>query len=259
MDADKREGQIPENRDELPEDGTALPADSDEDAEDGSPANKPGFGRSNLDDGSGTGDDAIGDDPFPDDGRPPYGRDEYDMPNRAFVPATVVLGNNGPNTRSYRKARRVWNMAIPTAVCLVLAIGAGALAVGMHTAGLLGGTPTGSAPAPEDGVQPEEEGAPSPAPEDESPEATADPDTAALYPSVHLGDGTVLHVAQGDDGLPLAGDPELVGDEMESALAYNELDESAPCTVYAYSDDAHPFAVLYDGDEAFYPAGYPAE
>lgn len=180
--------------------------------------------------------------------------EDCDASNRAFVPATVVLGKNGANTESYRKARRVWNVSVPAAACLVLAVGIGGIVLGVS------GTDQQGMQA----AAPNEGGATSMS----SPEAARGADAvptretgsgpaanAAPHLNVTLSDGLQLRIASGEDGLPLAADSALVGDQVEITSAWTDSQESVGCTVFAYGDGVHPYAVRYDGDESFYVAG----
>ena len=88
-----------------------------------------------------------------------------------------------------------------------------------------------------------------------TPETGAGPAAnAAPHLNVVLSDGLQLRIASGEDGLPLAADPALVGDQIEVASAWTDSQERVGCTVFAYDDGVHPYAVRYDGDESFYVA-----
>lgn len=187
------------------------------------------------------------------DGEPHSDLEDCDASNRAFVPATVVLGKNGANTESYRKARRVWNVSVPAAACLVLAVGIGGIVLGV----------SGTAQQGMQAAAPNEGGATSmssseaargagavPTPETGSGPAA----NAAPHLNVTLSDGLRLRISSGEDGLPLAADPALIGDQVEITSAWTDSQESVGCTVFAYGDGVHPYAVRYDGDESFYVA-----
>ena len=61
-------------------------------------------------------------------------------------------------------------------------------------------------------------------------------------------------VALGDDG-PLPASPETVGEELERAVATGpDETSSSPCTVFATSDPAHPYAIRYDENGVTYLA-----
>ncbi|RNL46888.1 DUF1918 domain-containing protein [Paraeggerthella hongkongensis] len=179
--------------------------------------------------------------------------EDCDASNRAFVPATVVLGKNGANTESYRKARRVWNVSVPAAACLVLAVGIGGIALGVSGTAQQGM----QAAAPNEGGTTSMSSAEAARSADAvpTPETGAGPAAnAAPHLNVVLSDGLQLRIASGEDGLPLAADPALVGDQIEVASAWTDSQERVGCTVFAYGDGAHPYAVRYDGDESFYVA-----
>lgn len=187
------------------------------------------------------------------DGEPHSDLEDCDASGRAFVPATVVLGKNGANTESYRKARRVWNVSVPAAACLVLAVGIGGIALGV----------SGTAQQGMQAAAPNEGGATSMSSAEaaRSADAVPTPETgagpaanAAPRLNVVLSDGLQLRIASGEDGLPLAADPALVGDQIEVASAWTDSQERVGCTVFAYDDGVHPYAVRYDGDESFYVA-----
>lgn len=179
--------------------------------------------------------------------------EDCDASNRAFVPATVVLGKNGANTESYRKARRVWNVSVPAAACLVLAVGIGGIALGVSGTAQQGM----QAAAPNEGGTTSMSSAEAARSADAvpTPETGAGPAAnAAPHLNVVLSDGLQLRIASGEDGLPLAADPALVGDQIEVASAWTDSQERVGCTVFAYGDGVHPYAVRYDGDESFYVA-----
>lgn len=179
--------------------------------------------------------------------------EDCDASNRAFVPATVVLGKNGANTESYRKARRVWNVSVPAAACLVLAVGIGGIALGVSGTAQQGM----QAAAPNEGGTTSMSSAEAARSADAvpTPETGAGPAAnAAPHLNVVLSDGLQLRIASGEDGLPLAADPVLVGDQIEVASAWTDSQERVGCTVFAYGDGIHPYAVRYDGDESFYVA-----
>ncbi|MFR8534700.1 MAG: hypothetical protein ACLVDJ_14870, partial [Eggerthella lenta] len=86
----------------------------------------------------------------------------------------------------------------------------------------------------------------------ESGAAPSDGD--ARYPFVTLSSGELLRVALGDDG-PLPASPETVGEELERAVATGpDETSSSPCTVFATSDPAHPYAIRYDENGVTYLA-----
>lgn len=180
--------------------------------------------------------------------------EDCDASNRAFVPATVVLGKNGANTESYRKARRVWNVSVPAAACLVLAVGIGGIVLGVSGTdqqGMQAAAPNeGGATSTSSSEAARGAGA-VPTPETGSGPAA----NAAPHLNVTLSDGLRLRIASGEDGLPLAADPALVGGQVEITSAWTDSQESVGCTVFAYGDGVHPYAVRYDGDESFYVAG----
>ncbi|CAK7049202.1 MAG: hypothetical protein PEGG_02073 [Paraeggerthella hongkongensis] len=188
------------------------------------------------------------------DGEPLADLEDCDASNRAFVPATVVLGKKGANTESYRKARRVWNVSVPAAACLVLAVGIGGIVLGVSGTAQQGM----QAAAPNEGAatsmsSPEAARGTDAVP---TPETGSGPAAnAAPHLNVTLSDGLRLRIASGEDGLPLAADPALVGGQVEITSAWTDSQESVGCTVFAYGDGVHPYAVRYDGDESFYVAG----
>lgn len=188
------------------------------------------------------------------DGEPLADPKDRDASNRAFVPATVVLGKNGANTESYRKARRVWNVSVPAAACLVLAVGIGGIVLGVSgTAqqGMQAAAPNEGGAASMSGSESVRSADAVPTPETGSGPAA----NAAPHLNVTLSDGLQLRIASGEDGLPLAADPALVGDQVEVTSAWTDSQESVGCTVFAYGDGAYPYAVRYDGGESFYVAG----
>ena len=81
----------------------------------------------------------------PERGSETIGANAEHPPVQAFVSAVAALNERGPDTESYRKARRVWNMAVPTAVSFALIIAA-LLAVAWFAAatGLLLSQPDGA-------------------------------------------------------------------------------------------------------------------
>ncbi|WP_428422018.1 hypothetical protein [Paraeggerthella hominis] len=187
------------------------------------------------------------------DGEPLADLEDCDASNRAFVPATVVLGKNGANTESYRKARRVWNVSVPAAACLVLAVGIGGIVLGVSgTAqqGMQAAAPNKGGATSMSSLEAARGADAVPTPETGSGPAA----NAAPHLNVTLSDGLRLRIASGEDGLPLAADPALVGGQVEITSAWTDSQESVGCTVFAYGDGAHPYAVRYDGVESFYVA-----
>lgn len=187
------------------------------------------------------------------DGEPLADLEDCDASNRAFVPATVVLGKNGANTESYRKARRVWNVSVPAAACLVLAVGIGGIVLGVsgtNQQGMQAAVPSEGAATSMSSSEAARGADAVPTPETGSGPAA----NAAPHLNVTLSDGLRLRIASGEDGLPLAADPALVGDQVEITSAWTDSQERVGCTVFAYGDGVHPYAVRYDGDESFYVA-----
>ena len=61
----------------------------------------------------------------------------------------------------------------------------------------------------------------------------------------------LIRIALGEDG-PLVADPAFLGNELETARAFNRAEaQTAPCTVFATTDESHPFAVRFDDGQAF--------
>ena len=96
--------------------------------------------------------------------------------------------------------------------------------------------------------------APAASDESQSESGAAPSDGDARYPFVTLSSGELLRVALGDDG-PLPASPETVGEELERAVATGpDETSSSPCTVFATSDPAHPYAIRYDENGVTYLA-----
>ena len=96
--------------------------------------------------------------------------------------------------------------------------------------------------------------APSSADEAQSESGAAPSDGDARHPFVTLSSGERLRVALGDDG-PLPASPEIVGEELERTVATGPgVTASSPCTVFATSDPAHPYAIRYDENGVTYLA-----
>ena len=106
----------------------------------------------------------------------------------------------------------------------------------------------GSGAVPESGTIPESDVA---APESGGDGTDDDADSDARYPFVRLSSGALIRIALGEDG-PLVADPAFLGNERETARAFNRAEaQTAPCTVFATTDESHPFAVRFDDGQAF--------
>lgn len=140
---------------------------------------------------------------------------------------------------------------IPLAACLVLAAGIGALTY----ASSLTQPPSSGGAATIASINDElKSAAPSSADEAQSESGAAPSDGDARHPFVTLSSGERLRVALGDDG-PLPASPEIVGEELERTVATGPgVTASSPCTVFATSDPAHPYAIRYDENGVTYLA-----
>ena len=91
----------------------------------------------------------------------------------------------------------------------------------------------------------------SPLPSRAAAEPTTTADSDARYPFVRLSSGELIRIALGEDG-PLVADPALLGNELETARAFSGAEaQTAPCSVFATTDESHPFAVRFDDGQAF--------
>ena len=156
---------------------------------------------------------------------------------RMLAELLAASERRAPKRRSARRA------LIPLAACLVLAAGIGALTY----ASSLTQPPSSGGAATIASINDElKSAAPSSADEAQSESGAA--------PFVTLSSGERLRVALGDDG-PLPASPEIVGEELERTVATGPgVTASSPCTVFATSDPAHPYAIRYDENGVTYLA-----
>ncbi|EQI15321.1 UNVERIFIED_ORG: hypothetical protein QOE_1866 [Clostridioides difficile F501] len=149
------------------------------------------------------------------------------------------------------KRRSALRALIPLAACLVLAAGIGALTY----ASSLTQPPSSGGAATIASINDELKSAsPSSADEAQSESGAAPSDGDARYPFVTLSSGELLRVSLGDDG-PLPASPETIREELERTVATGPGETaSTPCTVFATSDPAHPYAIQYDETGSTYLA-----
>ena len=176
------------------------------------------------------------------------------------APAGVRRATRGRTAA--RPARRLRKAVLPLAACLVLLAGVGVIAAGGAQNPLdalrascgnfrnssYAPDAGGSGAVPESGTIPESDVA---APESGGDGTDDDADSDARYPFVRLSSGELIRIALGEDG-PLVADPAFLGNELETARAFNRAEaQTAPCTVFATTDESHPFAVRFDDGQAF--------
>ncbi len=176
------------------------------------------------------------------------------------APAGVRRATRGRTAA--RPARRLRKAVLPLAACLVLLAGVGVFAAGgaqnpldalRASSGNVRNSSYapdagGSGAVPESGTIPESDVA---APESGGDGTDDDADSDARYPFVRLSSGELIRIALGEDG-PLVADPAFLGNELETARAFNRAEaQTAPCTVFATTDESHPFAVRFDDGQAF--------
>ena len=170
---------------------------------------------------------------------------------RMLAELLAASERRAPKRRSARRA------LIPLAACLVLAAGIGALTY----ASSLTQPPSSGGAATIASINDElKSAAPSSADEAQSESGAAPSDGDARHPFVTLSSGERLslprraRVALGDDA-PLPASPEIVGEELERTVATGPgVTASSPCTVFATSDPAHPYAIRYDENGVTYLA-----
>ena len=164
---------------------------------------------------------------------------------RMLADLLAASERRAPKRRTARRA------LVPLAACLALAAG-----IGVFTyASSLTQPPSSSGMATMASINDQlGSAAPAASGESRSESGAAPSDGDARYPFVTLSSGELLRVALGDDG-PLSASPETVGEELERAVAIGP-DETAstPCTVFATSDPAHPYAIRYDENGVTYLA-----
>lgn len=146
-------------------------------------------------------------------------------------------------TPSQKQKPATWKKALPFAACLALAVGLGTFALWQTNlnANLSGAASSVASSAPQSGAA-------------TSSAAPSSSDQDVRYPFITLSSGEQLRVVLADDGPSLA-DPSTIGEELEEALATNDVEpDPQPCTVFATTNAEHPYAVRYAGDNAFYLA-----
>ena len=161
-----------------------------------------------------------------------------------------------------RPTRRLRKAVLPLAACLVLLAGVGVFAAGgaqnpLDALRASSGNSHYSSPAPdagasgavpESGTIPESDVA---APESGGGGTDDAADSDARYPFVRLSSGELIRIALGEDG-PLVADPALLGNAAETARAFSGAEaQTAPCSVFATTDESHPFAVRFEDGQAF--------
>ena len=164
---------------------------------------------------------------------------------RMLAELLAASERRAPKRRTARRA------LVPLAACLALAAG-----IGVFTyASSLPQPPSSSGMAALTSINDElKSAAPAASDESQSESGAAPSDGDARYPFVTLSSGELLRVALGDDG-PLPASPETVGEELERAVATGpDETSSSPCTVFATSDPAHPYAIRYDENGVTYLA-----
>ena len=144
---------------------------------------------------------------------------------RMLAELLAASERRAPKRRTARRA------LVPLAACLALAAG-----IGVFTyASSLPQPPSSSGMAALTSINDElKSAAPAASDESQSESGAAPSDGDARYPFVTLSSGELLRVALGDDG----------PDETSSS----------PCTVFATSDPAHPYAIRYDENGVTYLA-----
>ena len=164
---------------------------------------------------------------------------------RMLAELLAASERRAPKRRTARRA------LVPLAACLALAAG-----IGVFTyASSLPQPPSSSGMAALTSIYDElKSAAPAASDESQSESGAAPSDGDARYPFVTLSSGERLRVALGDDG-PLPASPEIVGEELERTVATGPgVTASSPCTVFATSDPAHPYAIRYDENGVTYLA-----
>ena len=164
---------------------------------------------------------------------------------RMLAELLAASERRAPKRRTARRA------LVPLAACLALAAG-----IGVFTyASSLPQPPSSSGMAALTSINDElKSAAPAASDESQSESGAAPSDGDARYPFVTLSSGELLRVALGDDG-PLPASPETVGEELERAVATGpDETSSSPCTVFAPSAPAHPYAIRYDENGVTYLA-----
>lgn len=164
---------------------------------------------------------------------------------RMLAELLAASERRAPKRRTARRA------LVPLAACLALAAG-----IGVFTyASSLPQPPSSSGMAALTSINDElKSAAPAASDESQSESGAAPSDGDARYPFVTLSSGERLRVALGDDG-PLPASPEIVGEELERTVATGPgVTASSPCTVFATSDPAHPYAIRYDENGVTYLA-----
>lgn len=164
---------------------------------------------------------------------------------RMLAELLAASERRAPKRRTARRA------LVPLAACLALAAG-----IGVFTyASSLPQPPSSSGMAALTSINDElKSAAPAASDESQSESGAAPSDGDARYPFVTLSSGELLRVALGDDS-PLPASPETVGEELERAVATGpDETSSSPCTVFATSDPAHPYAIRYDENGVTYLA-----
>ena len=161
---------------------------------------------------------------------------------RMLAELLAASERRAPKRRTARRA------LVPLAACLALAAG-----IGVFTyASSLPQPPSSSGMAALTSINDElKSAAPAASDESQSESGAAPSDGDARYPFVTLSSGELLRVAHG----PLPASPETVGEELERAVATGpDETSSSPCTVFATSDPAHPYAIRYDENGVTYLA-----
>lgn len=156
-----------------------------------------------------------------------------------------------PDRAPAAKKRTPLLIALPIAACLAIIVGVGAFTIGGRTAGESSSNATDTAAAPLS-ASPAPEAGQSDATEPNGARVAESP--ARLFPVIELADGTVLRIAERDDGV-LVPDETLAGESLGEAAARAEDGSSVrACTVYRYDDERYPYAIRYVGDPELYLA-----
>ena len=164
------------------------------------------------------------------------------------APAGVRRATRGRTAA--RPARRLRKAVLPLAACLVLLAGAGVFAAG-GAQNPLDALRTSSGNVRNSSYAPDAGGSGAVPESGTIPESDVAADSDARYPFVRLSSGELIRIALGEDG-PLVADPAFLGNELETARAFNRAEaQTAPCTVFATTDESHPFAVRFDDGQAF--------
>ena len=161
---------------------------------------------------------------------------------RMLAELLAASERRAPKRRTARRA------LVPLAACLALAAG-----IGVFTyASSLPQPPSSSGMAALTSINDElKSAAPAASDESQSESGAAPSDGDARYPFVRLSSGELIRIALGEDG-PLVADPAFLGNELETARAFNRAEaQTAPCTVFATTDESHPFAGRFDDGQAF--------